>query len=129
MIGIGYTAEGLPNSYFTTDLLFEMGYRNESVDLKKWTRKYVTRRYGLNESREVHYSDLMDGWLALLPRVFNSSDRFHHRKFLVARLPTLTWKEPTPSHLSGMFWGKKSTSPICVCYVHLLPFSRRGIDP
>ena len=69
MIGIGYTAEGLPNSYFTTDLLFEMGYRNESVDPKKWTEKYVTRRYGLNQSREDHYSDLTDGWLALLPRV------------------------------------------------------------
>ena len=33
MVGIGYTPEGLPDNYLTTDLLFEMGHKNEPVDM------------------------------------------------------------------------------------------------
>ena len=100
MIGIGYTGEGLADSYFTTDLLFEMAYRPEPVaDLHEWTRGYVTRRYG--DSSDA----LVSGWQGLLAHVFNSSDMFHHRKFLVARMPSLKWREPVPSHLPDVARG------------------------
>ena len=100
MIGIGYTGEGLSDSYFTTDLLFEMAYRSEPVaDLHEWTRGYVTRRYGDSSD------DLVAGWQGLLAYVFNSSDMFHHRKFLVARMPSLKWREPVPSHLPDVARG------------------------
>ena len=70
MIGIGYTPEGLPDSYITTDLLFEMGYRTESVDLTKWTEAYASRRYGQNNT------DAAEAWVRLLPKVLNSTGTF-----------------------------------------------------
>ena len=68
MVGIGYTPEGLPDNYLTTDLLFEMGHKSEPVDLKDWVASYTMRRYGTQDITEA-----TKAWWSLLPKVLNST--------------------------------------------------------
>ena len=93
MIGIGYTPEGLPDAYITTDLLFEMGFRTGAVDLYDWTDKYVSRRYGIANQ------NVTNAWHHLLPHILNSKKGFFNRKIILAHLPSLTLNDPIPSHL------------------------------
>lgn len=98
MIGLGYTPEGLPDSYITTDLLFEMGYRTEPVDLQQWTNTYATRRYGQSNQ------DATDAWVALLPKVLNSTGGFC-AKNLLNELPALNNVPGMPLHLPDMAYA------------------------
>jgi len=93
MVGLGITPEGLPDSYLTTDLFYEMSYRTEPVDLKVWTSDYARRRYGASNEA------VSQGWHHLLPRVFNSDAFFIGRTVLLTKLPGLNQKDPMPSHL------------------------------
>ena len=70
MIGIGYTPEGLPDSYFTTDLLFEMGYQLNPVNLYEWTDEYIKRRYGRSSPHTTQ------AWYQVIPRIFNTTAMF-----------------------------------------------------
>ena len=46
MIGIGITAEGIDTNPVMYDMMTEMTWRTEPVNLEKWVEKYVRRRYG-----------------------------------------------------------------------------------
>ena len=45
-VGIGSVLEASENNPIYYDLLLEMGWRDESVDVSNWVRDYVRRRYG-----------------------------------------------------------------------------------
>ncbi|XP_032679060.1 alpha-N-acetylglucosaminidase [Odontomachus brunneus] len=46
MVGIGLTPEGINQNYVIYELMNEMGYRHEPVNLDAWFERYATRRYG-----------------------------------------------------------------------------------
>jgi alpha-N-acetylglucosaminidase len=46
MVGTAVFTEGMDTNPFAFDLFTEMAWRNEPVDLTKWTADYVQRRYG-----------------------------------------------------------------------------------
>ncbi|SPQ93671.1 Alpha-N-acetylglucosaminidase [Plasmodiophora brassicae] len=46
MIGIGLTPEGIEQNYALYELMLEMAWRHEPVDLDEWFRLFAWRRYG-----------------------------------------------------------------------------------
>lgn len=46
MIGSGITPEGINQNYVMYDLMMEMFWRKEPVDLDNWFASYAERRYG-----------------------------------------------------------------------------------
>ncbi|EFN75548.1 Alpha-N-acetylglucosaminidase [Harpegnathos saltator] len=46
MVGTGLTPEGINQNYVIYELMNEMAYRHEPVDLDAWFESYATRRYG-----------------------------------------------------------------------------------
>ncbi|XP_020300841.1 alpha-N-acetylglucosaminidase [Pseudomyrmex gracilis] len=46
MVGTGLTPEGINQNYVIYELMNEMAYRHEPVDLDAWFENYATRRYG-----------------------------------------------------------------------------------
>lgn len=46
LVGIGLSPEGLQTNPFIYDLMTEMTWRNEPVNVRDWTRSYIRRRYG-----------------------------------------------------------------------------------
>lgn len=46
MIGLGVTPEGINQNYIVYDLMSEMAYRPESLDLDPFVDHYIYRRYG-----------------------------------------------------------------------------------
>jgi alpha-N-acetylglucosaminidase len=46
MTGIGTIMEGINNNPVVYDLLFEMAWRNEAVDVRQWLHGYAEYRYG-----------------------------------------------------------------------------------
>ena len=68
MIGTGMAPEGIEQNDFIYDLMSEMGWRSESVDLVAWTDSYAERRYG-QANIEAKLA-----WRLLLSTVYNCSD-------------------------------------------------------
>jgi len=68
MIGTGMAPEGIEQNDFIYDLMSEMGWRSENVDLVAWTDSYVERRYG-----KVNIEAKL-AWRLLLSTVYNCSD-------------------------------------------------------
>ena len=68
MIGTGMAPEGIEQNDFIYDLMSEMGWRSEKLDLVVWTDLYAERRYGrLNNDAKL-------AWRLLLSTVYNCSD-------------------------------------------------------
>ena len=91
MIGFGYTPEGLPDTYITTDLLFEMSWRKTSIkNTEKWVDNYITRRYGKYDT------SLASSWnLLFKSQVLNNTGWFPNRQILIAHLPSLSLTDAT----------------------------------
>lgn len=46
LIGFGFAPEGIENNELTYELLSDMGWRDQKIDLNQWLRNYCTNRYG-----------------------------------------------------------------------------------
>lgn len=59
--GIGLTSEATQMNPICQELLWEMAWRNEAVDLDEWVDAYITRRYGAeSESAKQAWAILSD---------------------------------------------------------------------
>lgn len=54
MIGSGLTPEGINQNYVIYDLMMEMFWRKESVDLDDWFKSYSIRRYGIENENATY---------------------------------------------------------------------------
>ncbi|KAK2582551.1 hypothetical protein KPH14_004842 [Odynerus spinipes] len=94
MIGTGLTPEGINQNYVIYELMNEMAYRRESVDLDKWFENYATRRYGVWNEYAV------DAWKNLGRTIYNFFGLEKIRgKYVITRRPSLklypwTWYDP-----------------------------------
>jgi len=59
MIGVGLTMEGINQNYIVYDLILEMGWRTEEVNVTEWTQGYALRRYGQSVSGSNMAWDLL----------------------------------------------------------------------
>ena len=66
--GIGFIPEGINNNPVAYDLMSELAWLNEPVDVSKWIVDYVQYRYGTNNAK------LQKVWQLLLQTVYNSPD-------------------------------------------------------
>lgn len=71
LMGIGCTKEGGENNPIVYDLLHEMTWRDQPVDLANWTQQYVHRRYGKdNPSAQA-------AWRILSKQLYQCDDLRH----------------------------------------------------
>uniref|UniRef100_A0A3P9L627 Alpha-N-acetylglucosaminidase n=1 Tax=Oryzias latipes TaxID=8090 RepID=A0A3P9L627_ORYLA len=95
MVGIGMTPEGIHQNPVIYELMSELAWRKESVNLTKWASLYAARRYG-----SMHES-LSAAWKLLFSSVYNCTVphyRNHNHSPLVRRpsfnMNTGLWYDP-----------------------------------
>jgi alpha-N-acetylglucosaminidase len=66
--GVGIIPEGINNNPVAFDLMLELGWHNDSIDVSRWLRQYVQYRYGVDDEA------IQDAWQQLLQTVYSSPD-------------------------------------------------------
>ncbi|XP_053121685.1 alpha-N-acetylglucosaminidase [Hemicordylus capensis] len=81
MVGIGLTPEGIEQNDVMYELMTDLGWRKEPVDLQHWVTEYATQRYGTGNAEATA------AWQLLLRSVYNCSGACvnHNRSPLVHR--------------------------------------------
>lgn len=95
LVGVGMTPEGIEQNPVTYELMSELAWRKEPVNLSKWVSLYAARRYGSMQE------NLATAWILLFRSAYNCSlphYRNHNHSPLVRR-PSLhmncdLWYEP-----------------------------------
>ncbi|KAK8803747.1 hypothetical protein WA158_001441 [Blastocystis sp. Blastoise] len=82
MVGTGMTPEAIEHNPIMYDLMNEMGWRTEEVNVEDWTEKYILRRYG-GESKSASAA-----WKHLLHGVYNSQWSWNSQ--VIAKQPHLS---------------------------------------
>jgi alpha-N-acetylglucosaminidase len=81
LVGLGFVNEGLGYNPVVYDLMFEMAWRDEPVDLTQWIRSYSRHRYGRQ------HPDAEAAWAILLDSVYTAP---HRTRSLIDQVPS--WK-------------------------------------
>ncbi|KAI4336089.1 hypothetical protein L6164_014661 [Bauhinia variegata] len=68
MVGVGMSMEGIEQNPIVYDLMSEMAFRQEKIDVKAWVDQYSVRRYG----RSVPL--IKEAWNVLYHTVYNCTD-------------------------------------------------------
>ncbi|MDY3978922.1 MAG: alpha-N-acetylglucosaminidase TIM-barrel domain-containing protein [Tidjanibacter sp.] len=66
LVGFGSAPEGLENNEVVYELLADMGWQSEPIDLTKWIEEYCTARYGLCND------NIAEAWRLLCGSVYGS---------------------------------------------------------
>ncbi|KAM9774055.1 alpha-N-acetylglucosaminidase [Syngnathus typhle] len=95
MVGVGMTPEGIEQNPVMYELMSELAWRKEPVNLVKWASLYALRRYGTTQE------SLIAAWRLLFSSVYNCTVphyRNHNHSPLVRRpsfrLQTDLWYDP-----------------------------------
>ncbi|XP_020641296.3 alpha-N-acetylglucosaminidase [Pogona vitticeps] len=67
MVGVGLTPEGIEQNDIMYELMTDLGWQREPLDLQQWTAKYATQRYGTTNTQAT------EAWQLLLRSVYNCS--------------------------------------------------------
>ena len=59
LVGFGSAPEGLENNEIVYELLSDVAWSSESIDLEDWTREYCLARYGSDDKRLLEAMSLM----------------------------------------------------------------------
>lgn len=68
MVGVGMSMEGIEQNPIVYDLMSEMAFQHDKVDVKKWVELYATRRYGR------YLQSMQDAWKILYRTLYNCTD-------------------------------------------------------
>lgn len=79
MVGVGMCMEGIEHNPVVYELMSEMAFRSERVQLKEWLNSYSSRRYG----KKVPEIDM--AWDILHHTIYNCTDGIadHNKDFIV----------------------------------------------
>ena len=80
LAGLGFVNEGLDYNPIVYDLMYEMAWRNEPVDLNEWVCNYSRHRYGRSNA------DAQAAWTILADTVYTAP---HRTRSIVDHAPTL----------------------------------------
>lgn len=61
LVGFGSAPEGLENNEIVYELLSDMGWSGDPIDLEGWTRDYCLSRYGSDDPRLIKAMNLLRG--------------------------------------------------------------------
>ncbi len=70
-VGLGYLCEGTMTNPVFYDLLSEVFWSNEAVDLPSWLNDYVIRRYQLQNADTTIVSQIQEAWNLLATSIYN----------------------------------------------------------
>jgi alpha-N-acetylglucosaminidase len=79
--GLGFVNEGLGYNPVAYDLLFELAWRDETVDLGRWLKDYAHHRYGADNANAA------SAWQILKDTVYNGP---HVTRSTIDQMPTLS---------------------------------------
>merc|ERR1739838_13008 len=96
MIGSGITPEGINQNYLVYELMLEVGYSLESADVDKWIKRFVQRRYGVNNPHATR------AWLTFASTVLNDEENGKPSSKVLIRGPIV--KRPTTSMVGMPEW-------------------------
>lgn len=68
MVGIGATPEGIENNPVAFEMLFELPWHKESLDVSKWIKDYTHARYGVNNAQVEKAWDIILNTAYACPR-------------------------------------------------------------
>ncbi|XP_022135500.1 alpha-N-acetylglucosaminidase-like [Momordica charantia] len=68
MVGVGMSMEGIEQNPVVYDLMSEMAFQHNKVDVKKWLDQYSIRRYG------QLVPSIQDAWDVLYHTIYNCTD-------------------------------------------------------
>ncbi|MHC4117085.1 MAG: alpha-N-acetylglucosaminidase TIM-barrel domain-containing protein [Planctomycetota bacterium] len=80
LAGLGFVNEGLDYNPVVYDLMFEMAWNREKVDLNRWVNDYARHRYGRQNA------DAQAAWRILQNTVYSGANRSHA---VLTRVPSL----------------------------------------
>jgi alpha-N-acetylglucosaminidase len=89
LVGLGFVNEGLDYNPVVYDLMFEMAWREEPVDLKAWIAGYSACRYGRSNANAE------EAWNILLTTVYDGP---HRTRSVIDHVPTLAGRRGGPSY-------------------------------
>ena len=87
LVGLGFVNEGLGYNPVVYDLMYEMAWRNEAVDLGEWVKDYAVTRYGQPNS------DAERAWEVLKNTVYTAP---HRTRSIIDHHPTPDPDEELP---------------------------------
>ena len=85
--GLGFVNEGLGYNPVVYDMMFEMAWQNEAVDLNEWIKEYAVYRYGQSNTDADH------AWQVLKNTVYAAPYR---TSSIIELLPTLAHTDGSP---------------------------------
>lgn len=71
LAGIGLTPEGLMTNPYIYELMTEMAWHSDTVNIEKWTMNYIRRRYGRRSLKAE------EAWKILIKTVYDCRDLRH----------------------------------------------------
>ncbi|XP_074573101.1 alpha-N-acetylglucosaminidase [Curcuma longa] len=79
MVGVGMCMEGIEQNPVVYELMSEMAFRSQNVDVKDWLKSYSYRRYG------QAFSQIEAAWTILYQTIYNCTDGIadHNRDYIV----------------------------------------------
>ncbi|XP_077169204.1 alpha-N-acetylglucosaminidase [Paroedura picta] len=84
MVGVGLTPEGIEQNDVMYELMTDIGWRKEPVDLRRWAADYAAQRYGARNANATA------AWWLLLQSVYNCSGVcVNHNHSPLVRRPSL----------------------------------------
>lgn len=84
MVGVGLTPEGIEQNDVIYELMTDLGWQREPVDLQQWTAAYAAQRYGTTSTQATK------AWQLLLRSVYNCSGVcVNHNHSPLVRRPSL----------------------------------------
>ncbi|XP_015267909.1 PREDICTED: alpha-N-acetylglucosaminidase [Gekko japonicus] len=84
MVGVGLTPEGIEQNDVMYELMTDLGWRKEPVDLQQWVADYAAQRYGARDAQATA------AWQLLLRSVYNCSGVcVNHNHSPLVRRPSL----------------------------------------
>ena len=99
MIGLGYVPEGIENNNIIFDLLWEMNWRNERIDVKEWVKEYVLRRYGSASD------NIVKAWHKLLDTVYSGPEGYSPIESVISAEPSLNVKSVSSNGFTAMYYN------------------------
>lgn len=87
LAGLGFVNEGLGYNPVAYDLMFEMAWRNETVDLGEWIKEYSVYRYGQSDA------DAVKAWEVLKNTVYTAP---HRTSSIITHSPVLSRAGESP---------------------------------
>ncbi|VAI37084.1 unnamed protein product [Triticum turgidum subsp. durum] len=102
MVGVGMCMEGIEHNPVVYELMSEMAFRSQKVEVEDWLKSYSYRRYGQSNV------EIQKAWAILYHTIYNCTDGIadHNRDYIVE------FPDISPSSFSSQYSKRRSISVV-----------------